>query len=208
MNIKKISNTCLLLFFVLITISCTEGYVPKPKGYNRITLPDHAYLASTDTMPYIFEYSRHANLRKDASPYSEKYWVNLIYPEMGASVQITYKPIGNNQELLEQYLSDAYKLTAKHQVKAYAIEETVLKTPNGKTAVVAELSGEVPSQFQFVMTDSVDHFLRGALYFQTATKNDSLAPVIEYIKKDMIHLINSLDWNNGSETTIAASNKR
>jgi hypothetical protein len=36
--------------------------------------------------------------------------------------------------------------------------------------------------------------LRGALYFRTATANDSLAPVIEYIKADMIHLLNTLEW--------------
>jgi gliding motility-associated lipoprotein GldD len=60
--------------------------------------------------------------------------------------------------------------------------------------VVAELSGEVPTQFQFFVTDSTDHFLRGALYFNTAMKNDSLAPVIEYIKVDMIHLINTLEF--------------
>ena len=49
-------------------------------------------------------------------------------------------------------------------------------------------------QFQFITTDSVNHFLRGALYFQVATKNDSLAPIIEYIKKDMIHILNTLEW--------------
>jgi gliding motility-associated lipoprotein GldD len=56
------------------------------------------------------------------------------------------------------------------------------------------LSGEVPSQFQFYITDSTRHFLRGALYFPTATKNDSLAPIINYIKQDMIHLLNTTRW--------------
>ena len=67
-------------------------------------------------------------------------------------------------------------------------------TPEGYTGVVAELSGEVPTQFQFFVTDSTDHFLRGALYFNTAMKNDSLAPVIEYIKVDMAHLMNSVKF--------------
>ncbi|WP_332913198.1 hypothetical protein [Algoriphagus boritolerans] len=59
---------------------------------------------------------------------------------------------------------------------------------------MAELSGEVPTQFQFFVTDSTDHFLRGALYFNTAMKNDSLAPVIEHIKIDMTHLMNSVKF--------------
>jgi gliding motility-associated lipoprotein GldD len=79
-------------------------------------------------------------------------------------------------------------------VKAYGIEEAVLLTPEGYTGVVAELTGEVPTQFQFFVTDSTQNFLRGALYFNTAMKNDSLAPVIEFIKEDMAHLMNSVKF--------------
>ena len=75
-----------------------------------------------------------------------------------------------------------------------AIEESEIRTPTGDVASVFELEGEVPSQFQFYVTDSTKHFLRGALYFRTATQNDSLAPVIEYVKKDIIHLLNTLKW--------------
>ena len=107
---------------------------------------------------------------------------------------LTYKPLENNTDLLNQHLGDAYKLTAKHQIKASAIEQSILTTPKGHVAAIAELSGEVPSQFQFYSTDSVNHFLRGALYFPTSTKNDSLAPVIEFIKMDMVHLLNTLEW--------------
>ncbi len=91
-------------------------------------------------------------------------------------------------------MATAYKLTSKHQVKAYAIDEAVIKTKTGKTAVIAELSGEVPSQYQFFTTDSINHFLRGALYFNTATQNDSLAPVIQFVQKDIIRLLNTLQW--------------
>jgi len=62
--------------------------------------------------------------------------------------------------------------------------------------VIAELEGEVPSQFQFTITDSSQHFLRGALYFNTKVQNDSLAPAIEYMKLDMMQIINTLEWNS------------
>ena len=84
-------------------------------------------------------------------------------------------------------------------IKASGIEESVIKTPSGKTVAVYELEGEVPSQFQFYLSDSTKHFLRGALYFRTATKNDSLAPVIEFIKKDIIHLLNTCQWQEEIE---------
>jgi gliding motility-associated lipoprotein GldD len=70
----------------------------------------------------------------------------------------------------------------------------VIKTSNGKTATIFQLEGEVPSQFQFHITDSTEHFLRGALYFRTATKNDSLSPVINYMKEDIMHMLNTLEW--------------
>jgi hypothetical protein len=45
-----------------------------------------------------------------------------------------------------------------------------MKTKSGKTAKLIELEGEVPTYVQFYTTDSTKHYLRGALYFNTATK--------------------------------------
>lgn len=168
--------------------------MPKPKGFNRIVLPKNEYHILPDSFPYQFEYSKHALLLKDSSWIAEPYWIDLYYPEFEASIQVSYKPVMKSKQLLKEYLATAYKLTSKHQVKAYAINEAVFETMTGKTAVIFELRGEVPSQYQFFTTDSVNHFLRGALYFNTATQNDSLAPVIEFIRNDIIHLLNTLQW--------------
>ncbi len=170
--------------------------MPKPPGYNRIELPEHQYVHLPDTFPYYFEYSKHAQLLADSSWLAERFWIDLYYPSLGASITISYKSVQQNRDTLNGLLNDAFKLTAKHQIKAYAIDETILTTYLGKTAIVAELQGEVPSQFQFFSTDSIDHFLRGALYFNTATKNDSLAPSIEFVKMDIIHLLNTLEWKD------------
>jgi len=124
----------------------------------------------------------------------ENFWLDLVYDTLGANVQVTYKPIRRSHELMEEYISDAYKLTSQHQVKAYSIEESILRTPQGYTASLTELNGEVPSQVQFMVTDSAEHFIRGALYFRTANKNDSLQPVIDYIRTDIVHLLNTLQW--------------
>jgi gliding motility-associated lipoprotein GldD len=190
----KLSFWILIPFCLLAASACTSDYVPKPKGYNRINLAPHAYVNLPDTFPYYFEYSEHAQIIRDTSYNAERYWLNVYYPEHQANVQLTYKDINQSEEMLETLLEDSYQLTVNHQIKAAAIEEKVIGTPSGKRALVAELSGEVPSQFQFYITDSTDHFLRGALYFRTATQNDSLAPVIEYIKVDMVHMLNTLRW--------------
>ncbi len=180
---------------MLMMAACKTDFMPKPKGYNRIVLPENQYQAMPDSFPYQFEYSTHAKILKDSSWIAEPYWIDLYYPDFKASIELSYKPVKNDQQLLKEYLATSYKLTSKHQVKAYAIDEAVIQTETGKTAVIAELSGEVPSQYQFFSTDSVNHFLRGALYFNTATKNDSLAPVIAFVRDDIVHLLNTLEWH-------------
>jgi gliding motility-associated lipoprotein GldD len=180
----------------LFAVSCGTNYQPKPKGYNRLILPKAEYRNLPDSFPYRFEYSLHARLLKDTLYARERHWVEIYYPELKANIHITYKKIDHNDKLLKEFYEDAYNLTAKHQIKAYAIDEMISKTPSGKTAVIAEIEGEVPSQFQFTITDSTKNFLRGALYFNLRVQNDSLKPAIEYMKKDVMHLINTLEWKN------------
>lgn len=183
-----------LAIYSLFLSSCTTDYQPKPKGYNRLLLPKTEYRLSPDTLPYQFEYSKYAKLLKDTSWISERHWVEIYYPDLKATIHITYKQVRGKNVLLKELLNDAYNLTSKQQIKANAIDELITKTPSGKTAVIAEIAGEVPSQFQFTMTDSTKNFLRGALYFNTRVQNDSLAPAIEFMKKETLHLINSLQW--------------
>lgn len=179
---------------LLFLAACSKDYQPKPKGYNRLILPKQEYQALPDSLPYQFEYSKSARLLKDTSWISEKHWVEIYYPTLKANIHITYKKVNGKEEVLKELLNDAYNLTSKQQIKASGIDEIITKTPSGKTAVIAEISGEVPSQFQFTMTDSSANFLRGALYFNTRVQNDSLAPAIDFMKKETMHLINTLGW--------------
>jgi len=187
---KKIMS---LVILAVGLYSCDTTWLPKPPGYNRIDLPRHDYLPLGEGYPYRLDHSAYSTVEVDSFNLNETAWINLNYKDFGAKVHLTYKKIDKNTDF-KLLASDAFQLTAKHQIKAYGIEEVILGTPNGYSAVVAELSGEVPTQFQFFVTDSTTHFLRGALYFNTALKNDSLAPVIEYIKIDLAHLINSVQF--------------
>jgi gliding motility-associated lipoprotein GldD len=200
MKRKKYSRA--VIYVVILTVvamavlvsSCQRNYSPKPIGYNRLELPDTAYRPLPDTLPYSFEYSTAARLLDDTSAFNERYWIEIYYPTLKANIHLTYKDVRKNDKLLRELMDDAYTLTAKHQIKAHAIDEVIVKTPSGKTAVIAELEGEVPSQFQFTVTDSTLNFMRGALYFNTQVQNDSLAPAIEYMKKEILHIINTLEW--------------
>jgi gliding motility-associated lipoprotein GldD len=194
-NRKRIGSWCLAIATLVGCSSCRQDYLPKPLGYNRLILPAHSYQQLPDSLPYSFEFSQHSTLLRDTSRIRERFWIEIYYPAIKSNIHITYKTIQSNK-VLKEYFDDSYTLTAKHQIKAYAINEVITKTPSGKTAVIAELEGDVPSQFQFTVTDSTKNFLRGALYFNTKVANDSLAPAIEYMKVDMMHLINTLEWKN------------
>lgn len=198
---KKVFYRIAVIFVLVTIVSCEREYLPKPLGYNRLVLPEPSYRPLPDTLPYTFEYSKHARLLADTSWISEKFWIEIYYPELKANVHVTYKKILNNEQLLKEFLNDAYVLTSKHQIKAYAIDEVITRNPKGHTAVVVELDGEVPSQMQFTITDSTRNFLRGALYFNTKVQNDSLKPAIEYMKKDIMHLINTFDWRKKTEVS-------
>jgi gliding motility-associated lipoprotein GldD len=198
------------MLILMFTWCCSKTYAPKPKGFNRIDLPPHLYQMAPDSLPYICEISRYARVLRDSSwmemnrirqtiqhdfrPVKEKFWIDLNYDTLSANIEITYKEIDNRRDLLKEYFADAFRLTNEHQVKASAIDEIVFLNPNGLAVSFIELRGEVPTPVQFITTDSTRNFLRGALYFKTATMNDSLSPVIQYIKTDILHLLNTLQW--------------
>jgi gliding motility-associated lipoprotein GldD len=61
--------------------------------------------------------------------------------------------------------------------------------------LVYEISGsDAASTYQFYLTDSTKNFVRGALYFDLVPNNDSLAPVIDFLKKDVEHMITTFRW--------------
>lgn len=194
---KEHHRTFYLLLIICLITACNTDYLPKPKGFNRIELPPHEYKQlETDEHPYTFEYSVHAEAVDDTALWKEKkkHYKTIYYPDFDASLRLTYKSFKDNPDTLQSYLDEAFRLLYGHDKKAYGIDQKVETTDKGYFVSHFTLSGEVSSQYQFVTHDSLEHFMRGVLYFKTATKNDSLSPVIDYIKKDAHHTLNTLQW--------------
>jgi len=190
----------LFLGFLLTMFSCgtaseeEKSSLPRPKGYPLIASPTHQYRSLEPGHPFSFEVSTLAKVKKDTVYFAEPHWLYIYYPRWDAFIQLTYKPVLQDKARLQKMIRDSYLLASKHQMKATRIDEGFITTLSGRKAAVIELEGEVATSFQFIVTDSTKHFLRGAVYFNTATKNDSLAPVIRYLKQDAIHLIQTLKW--------------
>ena len=169
-------------------------YLPKPKGYIRIDIPEHKYLSIQGNYPYSFEYSQHAKIiNKDIK--GEKFYIDIFYPKFSASVHITYKEINNNQVLLRELWNEFYHNLSLHYQKASSVDEQVIKNKYKNEFVVIELKGKhIASQYQFITSDKKNHFLVGVLYFNQLPDQEFLNPMINFIKKDITHLINTFRW--------------
>ncbi len=186
------------LFFLFLLAACNSDYVVKPRGYFKIDFPQKAYQKfDNPSYPYSFEYPVYANIVKDSLFFEQKaenpYWININFPNFNGRIYISYKDVGRNN--FDSLVNDAFTMSYKqHTYKASAIEPTPFTTPNNLSGIYFSLKGNTATANQFFVTDSVRHFLRGALYFDATPNEDSLRPVNNFLQKDLQHLINTLQW--------------
>lgn len=172
-----------------------KKYSPKPKCYNIIHLPEPVYQKlDTVAYPYAFEYSKYAVIQPDTR---EKLWLSMYYPKFDAVINITYfdltKSYKGKKATMYSIFEDHRRLIYAHTDKATGIKEKVLKVNKNKV-IFFDLQGEVATQGQFFASDSLHHVLVANMYFKTALKNDSLAPVIQFVKKDLQRIYETLEW--------------
>ena len=195
----KITYIVLLFSVTICFWSCEPTFTPKPVGFNSINLPDHIYkLWDDSTKPYSFEQNNISVVQDYITPAIKKEdkYIIVDYPTLGGKCYLTYKQIHNNIDTLNSLIMNSFRLADGHNVKASGIDSEVISMEKNRYATSIILEGEVSSQYQFYLHDSTNNFIRAALYFETATKNDSLAPVIDYVKEDMNHIIKTIEWKN------------
>lgn len=195
----NIFNRAFLIAFLLVATclflpSCSSDSVPKPRGYYRIDFPKKEYQQLINDFPFTFSYPVYASIEPDNSRLAEKYWVNVYFPYYKARIHISYK---DAQGRLDSLVEDTYKLTYKHAGKADAISQTVYSDSENRVfGLLYQVKGNAASSYQFYVTDSVKHFLRGALYFSVTPNKDSLAPAIDFFGKDVQKLMETVRWKN------------
>lgn len=186
----------LVHYFVLLLLvlsSCDSNVTPKPRGYFRIDVPQHQYRPFDSTFPYLFDVPVYAEIFTDTSSLAEPGFINVAWPDFNAQLHVSYKKVDGN---LATYIDDAFTLVNKHIPKASAIsQQEYIDSDNKVFGLTYEIRGaDAASPYQFYLTDSTHHFLRGALYFNLVPNNDSLQPVIEFLKEDVQHIISTLRW--------------
>jgi gliding motility-associated lipoprotein GldD len=201
MSILQQSRFLILLVLITYTPGCRKVSVPKPKGYFRIDLPKKEYKVfditsiSHKDLPFTFEYPAYGILSPQEENVKEPGWLNIEFPFYKAKIYLTYKDINNNFDGL---MDQSYKMNVKNHIsKADAIKEQFISNYENKVfGILYDLKGNTASAVQFYVTDSVKHYLRGSLYFAAEPDADSLEPVINFFRGDIIHLIETLKWKN------------
>ncbi|MBG0860519.1 MAG: gliding motility lipoprotein GldD [Bacteroidales bacterium] len=199
MTVLKQSNAFILALFFCFLTSCRDSAVPRPRGYFRIDLPARGYVAFADSLlpdrnlPVTFEYPVYGKISNEIDINPESGWFNIEFPPYKAKIYLTYREIHND---LEELTEQSYKMSVKnHIIKADAINEQIISNPDHRVyGILYNLKGNTATAVQFYVTDSTRHFLRGSLYFAAEPNSDSLAPVIDFFREDIIHLIETLKW--------------
>lgn len=182
-----------LIFWICLLFSaCTNHeHTPKPRGYFRISFPEKSYQEVNLPLPFSFEVADYSNVVTDNRTTNES-WVNVVTPGNKADLHITYAPLKGD---LANHIEDSRKLAYDHSIKAEAIDEQLFINPTERVyGTIYFIEGNAASPMQFYLTDSSRHFLRGALYIREIPNIDSIRPVIDFLKPDVIRLIETTRW--------------
>ena len=176
-----------LFILVLLWASCKQEYTPKPKAYFRVDFPEKSYEVEEQDCPFSYEQPAYARLSKR----TEYCWYDLEYSSFSAKLHMSYKAGGVR---LKEHLQAAHELAYKHSRVAEAIVEHPYENPEDKVyGIVYDYEGKTATAMQFYLTDSSDHFVRGALYFNTEM-SDSLLPMANFLKTDVYRMVESWSW--------------
>ena len=207
---KIINHKFAIINLVLIMcVACNHVSTPKPYAYYRITPPDTSYVPfdqrlttndqrlttnderRTTNYPYTFALSQNAVVQP-RTDVDEPYWINLYYPALDATIHCSYKPVHHN---LRELTNDALEFVYRNASYATSIPEREYSHPQARVyGVLFDLEGNTASSCQFFVTDSTHHFFRASVYCNCPPNADSLAPVYNYLRTDVLRMVESFEW--------------
>lgn len=192
-----LKHSSLWLLLGSLLAGCGEEIpVPKPRGYFRIAMPERTLRAVESGCGPTFEMPQYAGCAA-ATPGQEEGFCgfNMMFPGFDAVVHCTYVAMDGSAEMLEALVGDAHDLAFNHDIKATGIGRQQFDFPERKVhGLLYDLAGPVATPLQFFATDSLEHFVRGSLYFNHEPNPDSLAPALTHVRADLVHVIETLTW--------------
>lgn len=196
-------NSAFLLFLsvCLLFTACGETLsIPKPRSFPRVIFPERSYTDfDIDYCSFSFQHPDYVEFRQkelffDETP-AHPCWFDLEIPDLNGAIHFTYYPL-NSFEEWEERRDEGFSMVGIHNKRASYIDEIRLDRGPEVGGMVFDIAGEAASPFQFFVTDSTSHFVRGALYFNTQARPDSLAPVVEFVKEDIYRMLETFSWTD------------
>jgi len=196
----------LLISLSLLISSCAEEevFIPRPRGYFRISMPEKKYVEWKGDCPFTMEIPEYSQMYKSSAPNAPACWKDLFFGKFNATLYLSYHEI-TSDSLFAQLVNQSWELTEAHHEMSQQLRDSIILRPeDGVSGTVIILGGSAASLVQFYLTDSVKNFVRGSLYFYATPNSDSLQPVVDYIKKDVFHIAETLKWTNpaGKENQV------
>lgn len=186
-NRIKIDQTILFsilasLYILACLVSCDNS-----KERNKL-MKEPNYSSITDSLPFTFEKSDIAEFTS-VKQNDSTVFCNLKYKIEQANLYCTYHTI--TPEQFPSLAEDTYKLAYCHAIVAKSIDKQTKTREDGSGAIIYDIKGDVATPIQIAITDSSSYFFNASLYFDNGASCDTISDVIEYIRKDIVHLVDT-----------------
>ena len=181
-------------FFIVLT-SCNgeEVTLPKKHGFPRMDIPSEVeyQVIKSKACPFEFEAPAGAEIRRDLA---DSCWLDLFFPQYDLTWHISHRDTRNTGRSTDFHFEEHRKLVYKHSQKATEIRPFDQALGSGRLTG-HELFGEVGTPYYLFLRDSSNsQVVSLSFYFQTAMENDSLAPLIDHMKNQLDHAVETLKW--------------
>ena len=185
-------------FFLFFACRDNQSKQPRPRQYPRIEFPQKSYKPySEKECPFVVDIPEYFEpLQKDylfGDIPAGNCWFDLAIEEFNATIHCSYFPLSDEDQYIS-LVNDAFAMAGKHNIKATFREEFRVENSHGSHGLIFKIHGPVATPYQFYLSDSTNHFIRGSLYFDDQVHSDSIAPVVEFLREDIDVILASLQW--------------
>lgn len=185
---------------LVLCVSCGNDTlpVPKPRSFPKIDFPERKLTElGPDYCDFNFSFPDYAKVEQKELFFDEApvhpCWFDLYLAPFDGRIHFSYYPIENEADW-EYKRDQAFDLAGFHNKRASNIRETRIDAGPDLGGMIFDINGPAASPYQFFLTDSTQHFVRAALYFNTKSRPDSLKPIIDFVVEDINNMIESFEW--------------
>lgn len=186
---------CLRIFSAMLLaaamLGCSDrqphnAAFPKPTAFPRVADPGTDYIA-VDSLPVVLMANSSATVTRPRPQ-----WLDIVYPGLGVTLHVSLTPIIPAE--IDRVIANRSERMALNVADVTSTGETHLDSPDFSSVIIS--SPETRSTpLQFLAHDGGRFVISGVAFFSDVTPDasiDSLAPIVSYIERDLVHALSNL----------------